>query len=416
MAKRAVITGMGVVSPNGIGKEAFCRAILGGKSGVRRITRFDAGNLPVQIAGEIADFDELAWIDRHERKHVSRAVPMAVAASTEALLDAGLDSQSMSIDEKRAIGVMLGSGGGAQEFSEEQYRHYFQGNVKQASLFSIPSGTMGTLSSEVSMRFGFRGFSHVFTTGCTSSTDALGYALRQIQCGSLPLMLVGGVDVPLAPGIMKGFCLMRIMTSSWNHDPERGSRPFSRDRDGFVVAEGSWMFVLEEYEHACSRGARIYAEIAGYGSTCEAFHRVRLSECGEEPARAIELAMKEAGISAQDIDYVNLHGTSTQLNDRIETRALKLALGNRAYSTPMSALKSQIGHPQGACGAAGVAASLIAMHHRQIPPTINIEHPDPECDLDYVPEMGRIKSIEHAICNCIAFGSKNSALLLRKLS
>lgn len=414
MLKRAVITGIGVVSPNGIGKDAFCRAILAGKSGVKRITRFDVDDLPVQIAGEVTDFDESAWIDRHERKHVSRAVPLAIAASSEALQDAGLNPQSMSLEAQREIGVILGSGGGAQEFSEEQYRHYFQGTVKQASLFSIPSGTIGTLSSEVSMRFGFRGFSHVVSTGCTSSTDAIGYALRQIQYGSLPSLLVGGVDTPLAPGIMKGFCLMKIMTPSWNHDPERGSRPFSSDRDGFVVAEGSWMFVLEEYEHAQARGARIYAEVAGYGSTCEAFHRVRLAECGEEPARAIQLAMQDASVSADAIDYANLHGTSTQLNDRIETRAMKLALGDRAHSIPMSALKSQIGHPQGASGAAGVAATLIAMHHNEIPPTINLENPDPECDLDYVPQPGRKCEIENAICNCIAFGSKNSALLLRK--
>ena len=416
MAKRAVITGMGVVSPNGIGKDAFCRAILAGKSGVKRISRFDVSNLPVQIAGEITDFDEFAWIDARERKHVSRAVPLAIAASHEALKDSGFDPESMSMDEKRDFGVMLGTGGGEQEFSEEQNRHYFQGNVKQASLFSIPSGTMGTLSSEVSMRFGFRGFSHVFTTGCTSSTDAFGYALRQIQFGALPMLLTGGVDVPLAPGIMKGFCLMKIMTPSWNQEPARGSRPFSRDRDGFVVAEGSWMFVLEEYEHARARGAHIYAEIAGYGSTCEAFHRVRLAECGEEPARAISLAMQEAGATSSDINYVNLHGTSTQLNDRIETRALKLALGKRAYATPMSGLKSQIGHPQGACGAAGVAATLVAMHHSQIPPTINLETPDRDCDLDYVPDPGRKHEIEHAVCNCIAFGSKNSALVLRKVS
>ena len=415
LMKRAVITGIGVVSPNGMGKEEFCRAILAGKSGVKRITRFDVSDLPVQIAGEISDFNELDWIDARERKHVSRAVPLAVAASTEALRDAGIDWESMTQEEKRDIGVMLGTGGGAQEFSEEQYRHYFQGTVKQASLFSIPSGTMGTLSSEVSMRFGFRGFSHVFTTGCTSSTDALGYALRQIQFGSLPMLLVGGVDTPLAPGIMKGFCLMKIMTPSWNHDPERGSRPFSQDRDGFVVAEGSWMFVLEEYEHARARGARIYAEIAGYGSTCEAFHRVRLAECGEEPARAIQLAMQEAEIGAENVDYVNLHGTSTQLNDRIETRALKLVLGDHAYSTPMSALKSQIGHPQGACGAAGVAATVIAMHHGEIPPTINLDTPDTECDLDYVPQPGRKADVEHAVCNCIAFGSKNSALVLRRI-
>ena len=276
---------------------------------------------------------------------------------------------------------------------------------------------MGTMSSEVSMRFGFRGLSHVVTTGCTSSTDAIAYASREIRNGSLPMMLAGGVDSPLAYGILKGFTLMKILTTSWNDAPERGSRPFSRNRDGFVIAEGSWMFVLEDLEHARARGAKIYAEIAGYGSTCEAFHRVRLMECGEEPARAIELAMKDAGISARDVDYVNLHGTSTELNDRIETRALKLALGaERARQVPMSALKSQIGHPQGACGAAGIAATLVAMQHGQIPPTINLDESDPDCDLDYVPQPGRVQVIEHAVCNCIAFGSKNSAMVLRRMA
>ena len=228
------------------------------------------------------------------------------------------------------------------------------------------------------------------------------------------MVLSGGADAPIALGIVKGFILMKILTDSWNEAPERGSRPFSVNRDGFVLAEGAWMFVLEEFEHARARGAKMLAEICGYGSTCEAFHRVRLQECGEEPARAIGLAMQAAGISASDVDYVNLHGTSTQLNDRIETRALKLALGERARSVPMSALKSQIGHPQGACGAAGVAATIVAIQSGKIPPTINLDAPDPECDLDYVPEAGRKKSIEHAVCNCIAFGSKNSALVLRK--
>jgi 3-oxoacyl-[acyl-carrier-protein] synthase II len=415
MMARVVITGMGVLSPNGLGNEAFCRAILAGRSGIARITRFDPFDLPVQIAGELPNFDEFAWVDRHERKHVSRVVPMAIAASAEAIVDAGLVPESMSLDEQREIGVVLGSGGGAQEFSEEQYRLWLTGKIKQVSLFSIPSGTMGTLSSEVSMRFGFRGLSHVVTTGCTSSTDALAYATREIQRGALPLMLVGGVDAPIAPGIVKGFTLMKILTASWNHAPERASRPFSADRDGFVVAEGAWMFILEDYDHARARGARIYAEIAGYGSTCEAFHRVRLQECGEEPARAIDMAMKEARISPEDVHYVNLHGTSTQLNDRIETRAIKLVLGERAARIPMSSLKSQIGHPQGACGAAGVAATLVAMRHGMVPPTINVERPDPDCDLDYVPEPGRRAEIEHAVCNCIAFGSKNSALVLRRI-
>ena len=416
MGKHVVITGMGMVSPNGIGKPEFCRAVLAGRSGVRRISRFDAGELPVQIAGEITGFNELDWVDAHERKHVSRVVPLAIAASDEALRDAGLAPDTMSMDEKRRIGVILGTGGGAQDFSEAQYKLWLSGQLKQVSLFSIPSGTMGTLSSEVSMRFGLRGMSQVVTSGCTSSTDAIGYAMRNIQAGVLPMMLAGGADAPLALGILKGFCLMRILTSSWNHAPERGSRPFSADRDGFVIAEGSWMFVLEDHEHARARGARIYAEVAGYGSTCEAFHRVRLQECGEEPARAIGLAMQEAGIDPPNVQYVNLHGTSTELNDRIETRALKLALNGRAARTPMSALKSQIGHPQGACGAAGVAATLLAMRHQQLPPTINLDVPDPDCDLDYVPEAGRKASIEHAVCNCIAFGSKNSALVLRNVT
>src|SRR6266581_9137700 len=230
--RRVVITGMGALSPNGIGNQAFCRAVLAGKSGVRRITCFDPSSLPVQIAGEIADFDELAWMDAHERKHVSRAVPLAIAASAEALGNAGIDHAAMDLEQQRRIGVILGTGGGAQDFSEEQYRLHFAGKDKSVSLFCIPSGTMGTLSSEVSMRFGFRGLSHVVTTGCTSSTDAMGYAYRNIQTGVLDTMVTGGVDSPIAPLILRGFQLMRIMSTSWNKEPSRASRPFSKDRDG----------------------------------------------------------------------------------------------------------------------------------------------------------------------------------------
>jgi 3-oxoacyl-[acyl-carrier-protein] synthase II len=416
MLPRVVITGMGVVSPNGIGREAFTRAILAGKSGVKRISRFDPCCLPVKVAGEIPEFDELAWVDARERKHVSRVVPLALAASTEALQDAGLDPAKMSLAEQREIGVILGTGGGAQEFSEEQYRLWHSGHVKQVSLFCIPSGTMGTISSEVSMRFGFRGYSHVVTAGCTSSSDALGYAYQHIQACVQPMFLVGGVDAPITPGIIKGYSLMRALTQSWNDQPERASRPFSADRDGFVLAEGSWMFVLENYDHARARGARIWAELTGYAATCEAFHRVRMSDSPEEPARAITLALEEARLGPADIDYVNLHGTSTEMNDRVETQALKLALGDDARRIPMSALKSQIGHAQGACGAAGVAATLIAMRESQVPPTINLEKPDTHCDLDYVSDAGRRAKIENAICNCVGFGSKNSALVLRRIA
>jgi 3-oxoacyl-[acyl-carrier-protein] synthase II len=337
--RRVVITGMGVVSPNGIGNSAFRAAILAGRSGVKRISRFDSSHLPVQIAGEITDFNEAQWIDAHERKHVSRVVPLAIAATHEALTDAGIDAKSLSLSQQQDIGVSLGTGGGSGDFSESQYEMYYNGRVKSVSLFCIPSGTWGTLSSEISMRYGLRGYSHVVTTGCTSSTDAIAYAYRQIKHGYIPMMVSGGVDSPLMPGLMKGFTLMRIMTQTHNDDPERASRPFSKDRDGFVIAEGAWMFLLEDLEHAQARGAKIYAEIAGYGSTCEAFHRVRLQECGEEPARAMQLAMQEADVTPEQIGYANLHGTSTELNDRIETRAMKLALGNYVRRIPMSALK-----------------------------------------------------------------------------
>ena len=416
MLPRVVITGMGVVSPNGLGKEAFCRAVLAGKSGVKRISLFDSSHLAVHIAGEIPEFDEYAWVDARERKHVSRVVPLCLAATTEAVRDAGLDVAGMSIEERREIGIVLGTGGGAQEFSEHQYRLWHSGKEKQVSLFCIPSGTMGTIPSEISMRFGFRGYSHVVTAGCTSSTDALGYAFQHIQAGVQPMFVAGGVDSPVTEGIVKGYTMIRALTQSWNDAPERASRPFSADRDGFVLAEGSWMFVLEDFDHAKARGARIYAEITGYGATCEAYHRVRMSDSPQEPARAITMAMSEAGITPQDVQYVSLHGTSTEMNDRVETKAIKIAFEDHAYKIPMSGLKSQIGHAQGACGAASVSATLIAMEHGKIPPTINLDQPDPECDLDYVPDLGRTANIEHALCNCVGFGSKNSALVLKKIA
>jgi 3-oxoacyl-[acyl-carrier-protein] synthase II len=414
--RRVVITGIGAVSPNGIGRERFWEATKSGCSGVRRITRFDPTNFVVQVAGEIPpEFDEKEYVDVKDRPHVSRAVPLAVASVSEAVEDAGLQPREMSRDKLRGIGVIVGSGGGSQDFTEEQYRLYYTGHQKQCSVYTIPTGTIGTLASEVSMRFGFRGLSHIVSTGCTSSTDALGYAYHHIQRGMLNTMVAGGVDSPIAPLILRGFQLMRIMSTRWNHAPQRASRPFSRDRDGFVIAEGAWFFVLEELEQARARGVHIYGEIAGYGSTCEAYHRVRLEECGEEPARAIGMALDEAGIQPSDVQYINYHGTSTELNDRIETRAVKLAFNGHAYNLPGSSLKSLIGHPQGACGAAGVAATLLAMRDGIVPPTINVDEPDPDCDLDYIPRTGRRLEIEHAVANCIAFGSKNSALVLRRV-
>ena len=413
---RVAITGIGAVSPNGIGRERFWEATRNGVSGVRRITRFDPSGFVVQVAGEVPDeFDESLYVEAKDRHNVSRAVPLAAASVAEAMSDAGLDARAMTRDELRGIGVIVGSGGGSQDFTEEQYRLFYTGHLKQCSVYTIPTSTIGTLASEVSMRFGFRGLSHIVSTGCTSSTDALGYAYRNIKAGVLKTVVAGGVDAPIAPLILRGFQLMRIMTTRWNNEPQRASRPFSRDRDGFVIAEGAWFFVLEEMEQARARGVHIYGEIAGYGSTCEAFHRVRLEECGEEPARAMGLAMGEAGIPPEEVAYIAYHGTSTELNDRIETRAVKLAFNGHAYKLAGSSLKSLIGHPQGACGAAGVAATLLAMRDGVVAPTINVDEPDPECDLDYITTPGRRLEIEYAVANCIAFGSKNSALVLRKL-
>jgi 3-oxoacyl-[acyl-carrier-protein] synthase II len=412
--RRVVITGLGCVTPLGVGREAFWGGLLRGESGVRRIEGFDVSNSPVRIAGQVPDFDWEAELKPKDRRHVARTVPLALAAAREALDDARLQPSDFSQEERRAFGVVLGTGGGGLAFTEAQYAHYFRNETKEASVYTIPSSTHGGLSSELSMAFGLRGLSHIISTGCTSSTDAIAYAAQHVALGRQEAMLAGGSDAPLAPGILKGFCLMKVLTEDWNEEPERASRPFSRDRSGMVLGEGAWVYVLEEYERARRRGARIYAEVTGYGATCDAYHRVRLEDTGEEPARAMRLALEDAGRSAEEVDYVNLHGTSTVLNDRIETQALKLALGRAAERIPMSGTKSQIGHPQGASGAAGLAAALCAMTEGRIPPTINLDEPAPECDLDYTPNLARERDVRVALCNCIGFGSKNSALVVER--
>ena len=407
--RSVVVSGMGAVAPNGLGLDAYWDGLRHGRSGVRTIDRFDVSHLPTQIAGLVDGIEASDLLPTKEIKHLPRAVVMAIAAADEALRSAGIDAEALSLDDRRRFGSVIGTGGAGIAFTEQQFREFYHGNRKAVSLYSVPSSTPGGFSSELSMRYGLRGPSHVLSTGCTSSTDAIGHAFSLIRYGRADRVLVGGTDAPISPAVLEGFCLMKIMTPSWNASPERGSRPFSADRDGFVLGEGAWMLVLEAEEVADRR----VAELCGYGSTCEAFHRVRLDESGEEPARAMALALEDAEVDAEAIDYVALHGTSTVLNDRIETRAMGHAFGARASRLPCSSVKSMIGHPQGASGAAGVVASLLALQHQFLPPTINHDAEDAECALDVVPNEGRQASLEHLLCNCIGFGSKNSALVFR---
>lgn len=412
--RRVVVTGLGAVSPSGIGVTAFWEALRDGISGVDTITGFDPEPLSCRIAGEVKNFHSDGYLPANELKRMGRAVPFAIAATQEALQLARLSPESFSLEEKQSWGVVLGSGGGTPDFTEEQYRLYFNDQLRKVSAYNVSSSTLGTISSEISLYFDLHGPSHMISTGCTSSTDAIGYAFNMIRFGLADHLVTGGVDATITPGIMQGFCVMRAVSTSHNEEPWRASRPFDRLRDGFVLGEGAWVFVLEDQERALARGARIFAEVLGYASTCDAYHRVRLDPSGEEPARAMMLAVQDARVAKDEIGYLALHGTSTFLNDKTETLAVKICFGRRAYQTHMSSIKSMIGHPQGASGAAGVAAAILGMKHGLLPPTINYENSDPECDLDYIPNRSISKTVDVSLCNCIGFGSKNSALVIAR--
>jgi len=410
---RVVITGIGVQSPNGTNTAAFWDALARGESGIDRITLFPTDGLACRIAGEVKNLT-YDCLPPKDRKRVPRLVPLSILAAEEALKDSGLAYDKLSETERQQIGVILGTGAGGLDFGEREYERFFS-KESRVSPFAIVSSFVGMVSSEVSIHFGFRGPSHVISTGCTSSTDAIGYAASMVRSGMVQHVLTGGAEACITPAVLTAFVQMGTTTTRWNDEPHRGSRPFNVDRDGFVLSEGSWIFVLESYESAISRDAPIYAEIAGYGSTCDAYHKVQIMPGGDESARAIQIAIRSANLSPEEVEYINVHGTATRVNDEIETLAVKKVFNGRSHRIPLSATKSMIGHPQGASGAAGVAAACLALNKGIIHPTINIENPDPACDLDYVPNQFREKSVQTALCNCIAFGSKNSAIVLKKV-
>ncbi|HET9533586.1 MAG TPA: beta-ketoacyl-[acyl-carrier-protein] synthase family protein [Blastocatellia bacterium] len=417
--KRVVVTGMGAVSPNAIGREAYWKATRNGVSGTGPITLFDASKLTCRVAAEVKDFDFDRYISKKDKDRVQRAVPMAFFAAEEAAEDAGINFETLGDSDRESIGVVVGTGAGGIEFAERQYRQYYDRNdhdaaYRRVSPYSIVASFVGMISSEINMAFRLRGMSHVVSTGCTSSTDAMGYAWNAIRLGQIDTIVTGGVEACITFGLMTAFCRMGTVTTKWNDEPARASRPFNQDRDGFVLGEGAWILIFEEMEHAIRRGAHVYAEVCGYASTCDAYHRVQIAPTGHDAARAMRLAIEGAGLTPDQIDYLNLHGTATRINDRTESAAVRMAFGERASRVPASSTKSMIGHPQGASGAAGAVATLMAMKNDFAPPTINIATPDPECDLDYVANTGRSHRIETALCNCIAFGSKNSALVFKK--
>jgi 3-oxoacyl-[acyl-carrier-protein] synthase II len=418
---RVVVTGIGVVSPFGVGRERFWQHVTGGCSGIRAISDFDASDFLCRVAAPVAGvtIDDLPAVDgdggrdhehRADPKRYSRAALVGVIAAREAWNDAGLKAG------EPGAGVIIGSGGGGIDVGERQYYDFFVEHGRKVTPYAIPISIVGMMSSEVSISLRLRGVSHVLSCGCTSSTDAIGYAAALIRSGEADVVLSGGADACVTPGMIFGFSRMRVMSTEYNDRPAQASRPFDKGRDGFVLGEGAWMVVLEREDRARARGARMYASIDGYASTCDAYHRVQMAPDGKEIVRAMSLAITRSGRRPEEVGYVSYHGTSTLLNDAVESRAVRQVFGDHAERVPGSSVKSMIGHPQGASGAAGLVTAALAIDRGFLPPTINQVDADPACDLDYISNVGRAATPEAALCNCLGFGSKNSAIVIGRVT
>ncbi len=414
---RIVITGIGAVSPFGIGRERFWECVSRGCTGTRAITEFDASALGCRVAAPVptVSIEDVPPLDgddiwdpgyRADPKRYSRAALIGVIAAREAWRDAGL-----RIGESNA-GVVIGTGGGGIDVGERQYYDFFVERGRKVTPYAIPVSIVGMVSSEVSISLRLRGVSHVLSCGCTSSSDAVGYAASLLRAGEADVVLSGGTDACVTPGMIFGFARMKAVSTAYNDSPGEASRPFDRGRDGFVLGEGAWMMVLEREDRARARGAKIYAAIEGYGSTCDAYHRVQMAPDGDEIVRAMTLAIERSGRPREAIGYVNFHGTSTQLNDAVEARCVRRVFGAAPQRLAGSSVKSMIGHPQGASGAAGLVTAALALDRGFLPPTINHRDPDPACDLDVIPNVGRPAEVEAALCNCLGFGSKNTAIVI----
>jgi 3-oxoacyl-[acyl-carrier-protein] synthase II len=420
---RVAITGIGVVSPFGVGRDCFWQHVRDGCSATRAIADFDTSAYPCGVAAPVpaVSIADAVTIERApdgrdgrggrpDPRRYSKASLIAVIAAAEAWRDAGLRSHEAN------AGVLVGSGAGGIDVAERQYYEFFNDGWKRVTPYAIPVSIVGMISSEISIALELHGISHVVSTGCTSSTDAVSYAASLIRAGEADVVLSGGADACVTPGMIFGFSKMRAVSTAYNDRPEQASRPFDKGRDGFVLGEGAWMLVLERDDRARARGARVYATVDGYGSTCDAYHRVQMDPDGEQIVRAMQLAVERSGRALDEIGYVNFHGTSTVLNDAVESRCVRRLFGARADRVPGSSTKSMIGHPQGASGAAGIVTAALALRDGFLPPTINHTDPDPQCDLDFIPNVGRDAQAEAALCNCLGFGSKNSAIVLGRAS
>lgn len=408
--RRVVITGLGLITPLGIGVESSWKAFIEGRSGIGRITCFDASDLPVQIAGEVKDFDPSLYMEQKEIKKMDRFIHFALAASTMAIEDSGL---KITDENAERVGVIIGSGIGGLPAIEHYHRVYLEKGYRRITPFFIPMLIINLASGQVSIKFGAKGPNSAVATACATGSHAIGDAFRIIQRGDADVMIAGGTESVITPLAIGGFAVMKAL-STRNNEPERASRPFDIDRDGFVMGEGAGIVLLESLDSAKARGARIYAEIIGYGMTSDAYHITAPAPGGEGAATCMSLALKDADVSPDVVDYINAHGTSTKYGDEIETAAIKKVFGDHAYRLAVSSTKSMTGHLLGAAGGVEAVVTILSIYNDLIPPTINLDNPDPECDLDYVPHKARHRSIDFALSNSFGFGGTNACLLFRK--
>lgn len=410
MKKRVVITGIGAVTPLGNSIEETWENLIAGKSGVGALTRLDAEKFPVKIAAEVKDFDIEQYIEKKEARKMDRFTHYALAASIMAMKDSGLE-----ITEEIAprVGVWIGSGIGGMETYENQYITFQERGVRRVSPFFVPMMIPNMASGQVSIHFGAKGINSCSVTACASGTNSIGDAFKVIQRGDADAMITGGAEAPIVNMAVAGFCSSTAL--SLNPDADTASRPFDANRDGFVIGEGAGILVLEEYEFAKARGAKIYAEVVGYGSTGDAHHITAPAPEGEGAARAIRQALEDGGVDPSQVGYINAHGTSTPYNDLFETKAVKSVFGDHAYNLTMSSTKSMTGHLLGAAGGVEAIFTALALKEGVLPPTINLTTPDPECDLDYIPNTARQQSVEYGMSNSLGFGGHNASLVLKKV-